>query len=185
MIGFEIFEKSNMDSRLTARFPHIKSYIGKNNESGDIVTITHGNQGFSASVRGIGKTYYIDNYAQGDTEHYMIYDIKEDPQNWGDPQKLACGLTDNSVFEDYSAGLSAQQVFKYRTAPLVEEKTMRVAIACTGEFGRSRGGTVDAIIQLYETAVGRINQIWGPDFATQLQLVDETRSVIFLSLIHI
>ncbi len=164
---FEIFERSLMQEPMASKYPNTKTYIGKNPKTGSIIALEQTNRGFTASIRGLGFTFYIDPYAEGDLEHYMVYDIKEDPDNWGDPQKLACGLTDNSVFEDYSAGLTKEQVSKYRKTDLVEQKTFIIALACTGEFVSSRGGKT-AMDGLLNTALNRMNQIWGPEFASQL-----------------
>lgn len=180
MESFEIYEKAMMQAEIAARYPFIRTFIGRNPKTGSIVSIDYGFHGFHASVRTIGKTYYIDPYAQGQTDYYMTYDIKEDLENWGNPQKLSCGLTDNSVFEDYSNGLSKDQAVQNRTKPgLVEQKTLIAAIGATGEFTRSRGGTKEAIVSVFVTTIMRVNAIWGPEFSTQLLLSDQSDKVIF------
>ncbi len=181
METFEIYEKSVMQSGIAARYPSIKTYLGSNPKTGSIIALGYGPQGFHAAISMVGSTFYIDAYAKGNSEYYMSYNVKEDLENWGNPQKLSCGLTDQSVFEDFSNGLSNDQAVRNRTrGALVDQKTFIIAIAATGEFSSSRGNDVDDIVGVFNQVLTRVNIIWGPELSTQLVLHDETDKLIWM-----
>ena len=180
--SFEVYEKSVMQPALAAKYPNIKTFIGTNSKNGATVSLGYGPNGFHAFVRKVGKSFYIDSYAQGQTDYYMSYDVREDLENWGNPNKLSCGVTDNSIFDEFASGISNTQAVRNRTrGELVNQKTMILALACTGEFASRRGGTKLAVMGEFNSAVSRVNAIWGPELSTQLVLHEDTEELIFLN----
>jgi hypothetical protein len=60
-----------------------------------------------------------------------------------------------------------------------EEYVLRLAIACTGEYARERGGTRGAVEQAIHLTVTRLNEIYGPE-RIRFVLVDRFQDLIFL-----
>jgi len=181
MESFDIYERSVLQPKLAAKYPDIRTFVGTNPTNGSIIALDYGDHGFHAFIRTVGASYYIDPYAQGQTDYYMAYNVKEDLDNWGSQTPLTCGVTESEIHEDFANGISADQAVRNRTSgTIVEQKTLVLAIATTGEFGATRGGTIPSIISVLATGVSRVNAIWGPDLAIQGILSDQNENLIFL-----
>jgi len=181
MESFDIFERSVMQPKLAAKYPDIRTFVGTSPSTGSIISLGYGVQGFHAFIRSVGNAYYIDAYAQGQTDYYMSYDVKEDLANWGSETKLNCGVTEGEVFEGIANGISKDQAVRNRTqGTLVEQKTLVLAIAATGEYSVANGRTVAGVLSSLNAGIGRTNAIWGPDLSIQGILSDQSENLIFL-----
>ena len=180
--SFVIWETQLMQPNLAARYPNIKSYMGYSPKTGSSVALGYGAQGFHASIRGEGKWLFIDPYADGQDKYYISYRIEDDFDNWGSLTDSPCGVNADNPIANLGKGLSHQQaVMNRKGAVSANLRTFVMAIACTGEFAVNRGGTVDAVLSLFNTTVGRINQVWQPENGVKVVLYDKTDKVIFLN----
>lgn len=182
METFEVWETKQFQDELAAKYPNIRSFLGQNKTTGSIISLGYGTLGFHASIMTLGATYYIDPFALGQEEVYMVYNVKDDLDNWGSTQKLACGYTADDAAGDFSEGLTVQQSVSNRVQGV--EQNLRefiIVLSCTGEFARNRGGDVPGVLSTFGTVLSRLNQIYQTEVAVKMVLHNEVEKVIFLN----
>ena len=94
---FQIWETTMMQSGIAARYPHIRSFMGTNPETGSMVMMDYGVQGFHASVRAVGATYFIDPLSENTDDLYISYDLKDDLDFVGFADDLTCGHESHDI----------------------------------------------------------------------------------------
>jgi len=62
----------------------------------------------------------------------------------------------------------------------VQVKEYRMALACTGEYAQTHGGTVESVMASFAQASNRVNEIWEIEFAARLILIDNNEVLVFL-----
>lgn len=177
---FEIWETSMMQPGLAARFPHIKSFMGTNPETGSLLMLDYGVQGFHGSIRANGATYFIDPLSENTDKHYIAYALEDDKNLLGFSEEMTCGHESHGI-EKLINGAADNTIASRGVADPALQQNYIMAIGCTGEFAQNRGGTTDAILSVFNTTVSRINQVWQPEMGVKVLLADRTDRVIFLN----
>jgi hypothetical protein len=180
---FDVWESSVMQPGLAARYPQIRTFAGRSVD-GAIIRFDLGEEGFHGAMRTFDGTYYIDPYASGQDAYYISYDVKDHILSPEEYAKLTCGydpLTDPQYEESFPERerLQPGQVAQ-RGGKQTELRTYVLALACTGEYGSWKGGTVQSVLSTFNTAVNRINILYQPEFAVKLVLHEFTDRLIFL-----
>ncbi|TNE69099.1 MAG: T9SS type A sorting domain-containing protein, partial [Bacteroidetes bacterium] len=122
-------------------------------------------------------TVFIDPYAHGHTEYYVVYHKKDyAPPAGKAPFGCDVALDDEPV-------VTGQEL----PAPVVSARSndgymrqYRLALACTGEYATFHGGTKPAVLAAMVTSVNRINSVYEQEFAVTLQLIPNNDTLIFL-----
>ncbi|WP_367390630.1 reprolysin-like metallopeptidase [Lewinella sp. LCG006] len=162
---------------LAARFPNIRSYAGIGiDDPTASVRLDLTPAGFHAMIHSARHgTVYIDPYAQGDTEHYIVYYKKDFTKA---NQNFAC-LTEEEVAKGSNA------------APLDDParnllqgdcrlRTYRLALTCTGEYAQFHGGTVEGVLAAMNTSMTRVNGVFERDVNVTMEIVENNDLLIFL-----
>ncbi len=68
----------------------------------------------------------------------------------------------------------------FRGAAPIRLRQYRLALACTGEYGQAKGGTVESVLASMNTALNRVNQVFQMETAIRLQLIENNDQLIFL-----
>lgn len=184
-ITFAITESPLMQAGLAAKYPNIKSYSGYSTSENSVkLRFTLSPYGFSGAMTRLttGQVYYIDRYAEGQTEYYITYDVK-DHETDIPVEHLTCGVEAGAppVEDDIDVvgTNSANSAASARGAgDVVNLRTYRLAITTTGEWGNDFN-TVDEVVARLLEGVSRLNQIFEVDLALRVVLVDDNDQLVF------
>lgn len=167
---FEVWESSNFEPELQAKYPEIRSYEGRgiNDKSAKI----H----FSLSPKGIQTMVF-----RADKPTEFIEENKESTNEYvlfaSDSELLKTKL------ECKTLGAIAQNDNTSKTAKTTANnkifKTLRLALSCTGEYAAYFGGTKAAALQGMNATMTRVNGVLNRDLAVKLVMIANTDAVIY------
>lgn len=174
---FEVYEASNFESDLQARFPEIRAYSGRG------ITDQYATLKLSISPQGIQtmvfrtemENEFIEPYSADHTVYAVFRSHREKGQlPWfcsTEDRNLAAGL-DMQVHNNFVPESSAGQI-----------KTMRLAQSCNGEyanyFGATSASQVSLVLAAFNATLTRSNGVYERDLGLHLNLISNTTSVIY------
>ncbi|HLM01444.1 MAG TPA: zinc-dependent metalloprotease family protein [Pyrinomonadaceae bacterium] len=184
---FELFEASNFDAELQAKFPEIRSFSGRG------VTDRHATVKLSISPQGIqatvfrtgsqfleleGQTEIIEPYSKDRT----VYAVFKSARRTGELPWACRAPAERALFSQWK-----QQLGNERTAASIsnmgEIRTMRLAQSVNGEYSNYFGATSPAQVELVLAAINatltRSNGVYERDLGLHLNLIPETTRLIF------
>lgn len=178
MEQFEIFEASNFEPALQARFPQIRAFSGRSiSDPSAMLKLSYSPQGVQTMViRANDKAAEFMEPYSADHTVYAVYASQRTPGKlpWTCStvdQRLATGL-DEQV---NNTGVTARSGG--------DLKTMRLAQSVTAEYSNYFGATSSAQVGLVLAAVNatmtRCNGVYEKDLALHLNLVANTTSVFY------
>lgn len=177
MEQFEVWEASNFEPALQARFPQIRAFSGRGiNSPGSMLKLSISPQGIQTMLfRANGNvTEYIEPYSADNTV-YAVF--KRQRAAGGLP--WVCSTPD----ADLAASLSARVNENFTESNAGQLKTMRLAQSCNGEYSNFFGATSSAQVALvlaaYNSTLTRCNGTYEKDLAIHLNLVTESTNVIY------
>ena len=179
---FEIFESSNFEPALQARFPQIRAFSGKGlTDKSATLKLSISPQGIHAMVfRTETENEFIEPYS----ENHTIYAVFKSQRNSG---KLpwTCSTADQSIASGINSNITGSN---FTASSAGELKTMRLAQSCTAEyanfFGASTAGTsADQAIVLsaFNNTLTRCNGVYEKDLALHLNLIANTTAILFFN----
>ena len=168
---FSIYENSNFDPELAARYPEIKSYIGIGIDNPTSTTyFSVSPLGFKAMTMNADKgTVFIEPVSQ-DLTTYTVYK-KADKKVAFTP--FECGVIDE---------LASNENFQLR--PNADDSTLRtfrLAVSTTGEYTAYFGGTKAQALAAINATMTRVNGVFEKDFAVRMVLIANNDLVIYTS----
>ena len=172
MERFRIYENSNMDPDLAARYPEIKSYIGIGIENPTASAyISTSPLGFKSMVLNPGKpAVFVEPFSQ-DLQTYTVY-TKAD-------KKTAFTKFECSVLDRVTPSLDGANL-----RPNADDgslRTFRLAMSVTGEYTAYFGGTKALALAAINNTMTRVNGVFEKDFNARMVLISNTDSVIYTS----
>jgi len=184
---FDVVKSPVMMEKLAAKYPNITSYKGIAHDDNDInIRFNIGANGFYASIYNKKGNIYIDPFASGVKDYYISYFTSNYKVDISDIN-LKCGVEQDDVIFDDSTNFTGlnypEELLEFRDAvgcDSVRQYNYRLALSCTGEFGKSHGGTKEKVLSVMVTSVNRINQIYENEFAIHLNLIDKNDTLIWL-----
>lgn len=172
MERFRVYENSNMDPELAARYPEIKSYIGigiDNPTSTAFFSISP--LGFKSMVLNADKqAVFIEPYSQ-DLTTYTVYRKSDKKAAF---TKFECAVVDQVLTG--SGDLMARPNADDSTL-----RTFRLALSVTGEYTTYFGGTKALALAAINNTMTRVNGVFEKDFAARMVLISNTDAVIYTS----
>lgn len=167
---FQVWESSNFEPELQAKYPEIRAYEG--NGLDDKSAKIH----FSLSPNGLqtmvfradNATEFIEENPDNKTE-YVLFSAKSRLAK----SKLTCKTAD-VVSQNTSTSKTAKTTSNNKVF-----KTMRLALSCTGEYAAYFGGTKEAALAGMNATLTRVNGILNKDLAVQLLLIANNDAVIY------
>ncbi|GIV31415.1 MAG: hypothetical protein KatS3mg029_0766 [Saprospiraceae bacterium] len=166
---FQLHETQTLAPALQERYPHIRSWKGIGlDEPGAFIRCELGDQGFSAWMHLPGKGDVFIQPFEGQRHKAQVFFRKN--------------ALVNSVFQCLT---EAEQI-ETRELPTNFRSnfntffTLRLALACTGEYAQKVGGTVSSVLSAMNTLVNRLNGIYERDLGVHLVLVENNDQLIFL-----
>ena len=174
---FEIYEASNFEPELQARFPELRAFSGKG------ITDKYATLKMSISPTGMQAFIFradaanecIEPYSQDHTV-YAVFQSENNKSNlnWKcySPDERLMTSIDNSVLQLTSTQRSGGDL-----------KTMRLAQSVTAEyanyFGATSASQVSLVLAAINATLTRCNGVYERDLAIHLNLISNTTSVIY------
>jgi len=174
---FEVFEASNFEPALQARFPEIRAFSGRGiTDKYAMLKLSFSPQGVQTSVFRVGKDdEFMEPYSQ-DHNVYAVYKSQRTPGRlpWSctTPEERAVTALNGEVA---NADITARSGGNL--------KTMRLAQSVTAEYSNYFGATSAAQVNLVLAGINatltRCNGVYEKDLALHLNLVAASTNVIY------
>lgn len=172
METFEVWENSNFEPELQAKFPDIRAYIGKSiDHPGSTIHFSLSPDGVQTMVmRPDNGAEFIEPY----TRDHAIYILFDSATRIANRLPFNCSTVDQKIHSDLvsSASLANRannQVYK----------TMKLALSCTGEYGQYFGGTVAGAMGGMNATMTRVNGVMEKDLAVHLNMIANNNLVVY------
>lgn len=171
MEKFLVWESSNFEPELQAKYPDIRAYAGIG------ITDTKASVNFSLSPKGIqtmvlranSGSEFIESYPQ-DPSLYVLFSSKNRDKG---SLPLICKTKDvvinKQLLNITGKILANNKVFK----------TLRLALSCTGEYTLYHGGTKANALAAMSATMTRVNGIFNKDLAVKLEIIANNDLVIY------
>src|SRR6187397_1723505 len=175
---FEVYEASNFEPDLQAKFPEIRAYSGKGiTDRFATVKLSISPQGIQTMVfRTDKENEFIEPYSN-DHRVYSVYRSHRDKGKFG----WICSTPEQQLSSDINSAISGR--LEAKGASTGELKTMRLAQSCNGEysnwFGAFSSADVAKVLAAFNATLTRCNGCYEKDLATHLNLIANTTAVIY------
>ncbi len=175
---FQIFEASNFDADLQARFPEIRAFSGRGiSDKYATVKLSYApSSGIQTMVFRTGKpNEYMEPFS-ADKSLYAVYSGRGNNGigSW------RCSTPEQSLASGLNAQVQQSSLIGASTGKI---KTMRLAQACTGEyaafFGASNSSQVNLVLAAFNATLTRCNGVFERELALHLNLINQTTNLIF------
>lgn len=166
---FTVWESSNFEPELQAKYPEIRAYEGSGLD--DKSAKIH----FSVSPLGVQTmvfrankvTEFIEVNPDNKTEYVLF------AKNGSSSRKLICKTT-NEISNTKATAKTAKVQSNIKIF-----KTMRLALSCTAEYTAYFGGTKAAALAGMNATLTRVNGVFNKDLAIKLVLIANTDVLIY------
>ncbi len=163
---FLVWESSNFDSELQARFPEIRAYAGIG------ITDPKASLHFSLSSNGIQtmvlRAGNVSEFIESSSEDNTLYILFSSKNREKGTLPFACKTNEVAVNKELLK-LTAKEAANNKIF-----KTMRLALSCTGEYAAKFGGTKVGALAAMNATMTRVNGIFNRDLAVKLNLINNT-----------
>ncbi|MBK8465463.1 MAG: peptidase [Chloracidobacterium sp.] len=174
---FEVFEASNFEADLQAKFPEIRAFSGRG------ITDEYATLKLSISPQGIQtmvfRTEKENEYIEPFSQDRTVYAVFRSNRNKGDSPWL-CSTEDRKLAASLDQQVQNSFVPESSTG---EVKTMRLAQSCNGEYANFFGATSSAQVALvlaaFNATLTRSNGVYEKDLGLHLNLIANTTAVIY------
>lgn len=169
MERFSVYENSNMDPGLAARFPEIKSYIGIGIDNPTSTAyFSMSPLGFKSMVLQADQpAVFIEPFSQ-DLKTYSVYK-KSDKTHF---TPFECSVLDQL------APVSPEMQLR-PNADDATLRTFRLAVSVTGEYTAYFGGTKALALAAINNTMTRVNGVFEKDFGVRMVLIANNDVVIY------
>lgn len=168
---FLVWESSNFEPELQAKYPDIKAYAGIG------ITDPKASVNFSLSPKGMqtmvmrsGNESEFIEASPSDKKNYVLFSAKG-RANGSLP--FACKTEDvvinNQILSKVGKVAASNKLFK----------TLKLALSCTGEYAAYHGGTKEAALAAMNATMTRVNGVFNRDLAVQLIIIGNNTNVIY------
>lgn len=174
---FEVFEASNFEPDLQARFPEIRAFSGKG------ITDKYATLKLSVSPQGIQtmvfRTEKDNEFIEPYSQDHTVYAVFKSHRN---PGRLpwSCSTPDQRLAMDVSTQVTGSSLASRSGGNL---KTMRLAQSVTAEysnyFGATSASQVSLVLAGINATLTRCNGVYEKDLAVHLNLVAASTNVIY------
>lgn len=167
--NFNVFESSNMDPKLAAKYPNIKAYIGQgiNNPSTTIY--------FSLSPLGLQTMAIQANqsavFIEPFTTDLATYSVYNKFDKAASLNKFECKVIENA--------LNTTTLVARPNADDGNLRNFRLALSVTGEYTTYFGGTTALALAAINNSLTRVNGVFEKDFGVHLNLIANNDLIIY------
>jgi hypothetical protein len=172
---FEVYEASNFEPALQARFPEIRAFSGKGiTDKYATLKLSISPQGIQTMVFRTGKeNEFIEPYSQ---DHSVFAVFK----SYRKPGQLpwTCSTPDEKLEQNLNTQVNVSTA---RSGG--DLKTLRLAQSCNAEysnyFGATNASQVSLVLAAFNNTLTRCNGVYERDLALHLNLISATTNVIY------
>ncbi len=168
---FSVWESSNFNPELQAKYPEIRAYEGRGiDDKNAKIYFSVAPIGMQTMVFRVAKpTEYIEQN-QEDKSEYVLF---KSTDNAGSKMLLDC-KTSNLVSEKKSSSTA-------KTASNTKQlKTFRLALSCTHQYAAFFGGTKAAALAGMNATLTRVNGVFDRDLSVKLVLIANNDAIIYI-----
>ncbi|UOQ55120.1 reprolysin-like metallopeptidase [Hymenobacter cellulosivorans] len=169
---FRVVEVPVMHPSLAARYPEIKTYQAQGiDDPAATARLDLTPAGFHAMIMGAdGQIVYIDPAAKGDNVHHLVFNRQS--MNYSSIGRV-CLNTETEA-------LDVPQPTEFKRVPNgTQLRTYRLALAATGEYTATKGGTKAGALAGMVTTMNRVNGVYEKEVAVRMVLIANTDQVIY------
>lgn len=174
---FEIYEASNFEPELQARFPEIRAFSGKGiTDRSATLKLSYSPQGIQTMVFRTGmENEFIEAYSAD----HRVYAVFKSQRTTGGLAWI-CSTPDQRLAEGINTQVNNLNLTGRSGGDL---KTMRLAQSCNAEysnyFGATSSAQVSLVLAAFNATLTRCNGVYERDLALHLNLISNTTSVIY------
>lgn len=169
--NFLVWENSNFDPELQAKYPNIRAYVGKSiTDKTATINFSVSPNGIQTMVlRGDNESEFIEPYTS-DNLVYVLFDSKT---RTAGKLPFTCRTIDKRLNQDILNRTQTTNRASNNTY-----KTLRLALSCTGEYGAYFGGVTNALAAMNATMT-RVNGVMERDLAVHLNIIAKDDLVVY------
>ncbi|MBC7935397.1 MAG: T9SS type A sorting domain-containing protein [Rhizobacter sp.] len=176
--NFEVFEASNFEPALQARFPEIRAFSGKGlSDKYATLKLSISPQGIQTMIFRTGK---VNEFIEAYSKDHAVYAVFKSVRDKGQ-LPWTCSTQDHEMFAGINREIPARGNGIESSAG--ELKTMRLAQSCNGEysnyFGAFNNTQVALVLAAFNATLTRCNGVYEKDLALHLNLIPNTADVIY------
>lgn len=181
---FEIFEASNFEPELQARFPEIRAFSGRGlTDPYATLKLSYSPQGIHGTVfrvaKGVlhdgGETEIIEPYSS-DNQIYAVF--RSQRNRAGMP--WACSTAEKSMFSEWSSRIKEAQIPESNDGKI---RVLRLAQSCNGEysnfFNADNPSEVSLVLAAFNNTFTRANGVYEKDLGIHLDMIAQSTALIF------
>jgi len=176
MENFSIFESSNMDAVLAAKYPEIKSYVGQGVEDATATIY------FSISPLGLqSMVLYADKSAtfiEAYTKDLSAYAVYKKSDKMASLNPFDCMVIATAKKELLN---SNDELALRPNADDGNLRNFRLAMSVTGEYTAYFGGTKALALAAINNTMTRVNGVFEKDFGVHMNLIANNDVIIYTS----
>lgn len=166
---FSVWEFSNFDPELQAKYPEIRAYEGRGiDDKSAKIHFSVSPIGTQTMVIRANKPAEFIEQNPDDKSEYILFTSNKTASS-----KLLC-KTDNVITDNNISGKTAKEASNNKVF-----KTMRLALSCTGEYTSYFGGTKVGALAGMNATLTRVNGVLNKDLALHLVLIANNDAVIY------
>lgn len=167
---FAVWESSNFEPELQAKYPEIRAYEGNGlDDKSAKIYFSVAPIGMQTMVFRANKPSEYIEQIPDDKSSYVLYT----KNTLNSSSRMVCGvkdvLSDNSSTSKTAKPAANNKVFK----------TFRLALSCTGEYSAYFGGTKSGALAGMNASLSRVNGVFNKDLAVKVVLIANNDDVIY------
>lgn len=168
---FSVWESSNFEPELQAKYPEIKAYAGIGiTDKKAFINFSLSPKGIQTMIlRGDNGSEFIEPYSKDNTV-YVLFNSKN---------RVSGSLPFVCKTEDIALNKQLLNKTSKITANNKVFKTLRLALSCTGEYATYFGGTVAGALAGMNATMTRVNGIFNKDLAVKLNIISNNNLIMY------
>lgn len=178
--SFEFLPSRVLSPNLQRKFPQLRFFHGRS--SRDATTVAQLEltpTGLTGQVQSSERRWLISAGDESQKDIVSVYSIDKAPYASKESQCLVEHTRD--VMNKPSSVMPAPRSAVRQSRSLgAVDRTYRLAVAVTGEYGTYHGGTTESALTAVATTINRVNSVFQRELSVQFQLIDDNDSLIYL-----
>ncbi|KFF04714.1 zinc-dependent metalloprotease [Flavobacterium reichenbachii] len=167
---FTVWESSNFDPELQAKYPDIRSYQGQGvDDKTAKIYFSTAPIGTKTMVFRLDKPSEYIEQNPDDKSEYVLFSSNDNTSK----MRLECKTAD-LVLENNSTSKTAKISSSAKTL-----KTLRLALSCTAEYTAYFGGTKAGALAGMNATLSRVNGLFDRDLSVKLVLIANNNDIIY------
>ncbi|WP_433834365.1 reprolysin-like metallopeptidase [Flavobacterium anhuiense] len=167
---FSVWESSNFDPELQAKYPKIRSYEGRGiDDKNAKIYFSVASIGMQTMVFRTGKLAEYIEQNPDDKSEYVVFKSADNAES-----RMILDCKTANLFLENRATTVAKT-----TSNAKQFKTLRLALSCTGEYAAYFGGTKEGALAGMNATLTRVNGIFNRDLSVKLILIANNDAVVY------